>query len=103
MHLDKKKAQEGSISIVGFMDRKETPSSASASSTTQSSSVSESLTSYSTKVNYCEQQQYELCDPKIDLKHEPANQMEEFALGQAFKTINVDANKMISNAAVLEN
>ena len=36
-------------------------------------------------------------DPKIDLKDNHVNPIEEFSVGPVFKSINVGVNKMISN------
>ena len=44
-----------------------------------------------------------MLDPKIDFKHKPVNPIEEFSVGQVFKSINVRVNKMISNNAVIDN
>ena len=44
-----------------------------------------------------------LLDSRIDLIHEPTNSVEEFALGQVFKLVNVGANKMLTNQAILDN
>ena len=45
-----------------------------------------------------------MIDPKIDFKgHSPSNENEELALGHTLKMIHVGANKMVSNATILEN
>ena len=42
-------------------------------------------------------------DPIIDMKHEPKNELEYWALGTVFKTVQQGANKCLTNVAVIEN
>ena len=42
-------------------------------------------------------------DPIIDMKHEPKNEVEYWALGTVFKTVQQEANKCLTNVAVIEN
>ena len=42
-------------------------------------------------------------DPTIDMKREPKNELEYWALGTVFKTVQQGANKCLKNVAVVEN
>ena len=42
-------------------------------------------------------------DPTIDLKQNPTNDLQEWAVGTIFNTVHQGANKCLSNAAVVEN
>ena len=42
-------------------------------------------------------------DPTIDLKQNPTNDFQKWAVGTVFKTVHQGANKCLSNAAVVEN
>ena len=42
-------------------------------------------------------------DPTIDLKQNPTNDLQKWAVGTVFKTVHQGANKCLSNAAVVEN
>ena len=62
------------------------------------------------KANYCHSQLcqpsiLEMIDPKIEFKrHSPSNKNEELAApGHTLNMIHVGANKMLSNATILEN
>ena len=44
----------------------------------------------------------EMVDPHIDLKHKPENNMDRWALGAAFKSLQLDANKCLSSIAVVD-
>ena len=42
-------------------------------------------------------------DPQIDLKSTPKNDLQHWAIGTVFKTVNQGANKCLSNIVVIEN
>ena len=42
-------------------------------------------------------------NPTIDLKQNPTNDLQKWAVGTVFKTVHQGANKCLSNAAVVEN
>ena len=42
-------------------------------------------------------------DPTIDLKQNPTNDFQKWAVGTVFKTVHQGANKCLSNVAVVEN
>ena len=42
-------------------------------------------------------------DPTIDMKREPKNELEYWALGTVFQTVQEGANKCLTNVAVVEN
>ena len=42
-------------------------------------------------------------DPTIDLKQNPTNDLQKWAVGTMFKTVHQGANKCLCNAAVVEN
>ena len=42
-------------------------------------------------------------DPTIDLKQNPTNDLQKWAVGTVFKTVHQGANKCLSNVAVVEN
>ena len=42
-------------------------------------------------------------DPQLDLKSEPKNDLQHWAIGTVLKTVNQGANKCLSNVAVIEN
>ena len=42
-------------------------------------------------------------DPTIDLKQNPTNDLQKWAVGTVFKTVHQGANKCLSNGAVVEN
>ena len=107
----KKKAPKRQIFLLGSVPTgtsSQKSSNATFSSTSTSATLSSSK-SFSMKGNDCPGQLHqssviEMVDSKIDFKgHSLSNENEELALGHTLKIIHVGANKMVSNAAILEN
>ena len=88
-----------------------TSSSSTSSSSFSKSSSSTSISTFSTgniniKLRYnkklvCKNARFPL-DPTIKLKHVPENDIEEWALGLASKTVHQGANQCLSNASAVE-